>query len=242
MTVLVVTGGGRGIGAAICLRAARAGFDVVVNYAEDADSAAKVADAVRELGRRALPVRADVSDEDQVRLLFQRADELGPLTALVVNAGITGNTPGRLEDQTAMTFRRVFDVNVTGAFLCIREALTRLPDGGSIVTVSSTAARRGSPGEWVHYAASKAALETLSFGLAQEVAGRGIRVNTVAPGLVNSDLHAAAGMPDRPQRLASKIPLGRPGEPEEIAEGVVWLLTPAASFVTGAVLPVSGGF
>ncbi|CRK60508.1 Short chain dehydrogenase [Alloactinosynnema sp. L-07] len=242
MTVLVVTGGGRGIGAAVCRRAAREGFDVVVNYADDRKSAEDVAEAVRTVGQRAMTVRADVSDEDQVRDLFRQADELGSLSALVVNAGITGNTPGKLHDQSVATFRRVFDVNVTGAFLCMREAVGRLTDGGAIVAVSSTAARRGSPGEWVHYAASKSALETLAYGLAQEVADRGIRVNTVAPGLVNSDLHAAAGMPDRPQRLAWKIPLGRAGEPEEIAEGVVWLLTPAASFVTGAVLPISGGF
>ncbi len=242
MSVLVVTGGSRGIGAAVCRRAAAAGYDVVVNYTRDERAADAVVRDVEALGRRGLAVRADVAVEADVERLFARAGELGPLTALVANAGITGDTPGRVEEQSAETFRRVLDVNVVGVFLCLRAAVRRMSEGGAIVTISSTAARRGSPGEWAHYAASKAAVETLSYGLAQEVAAQGIRVNAVAPGLVNSDLHAAAGMPDRPQRLAPKIPLGRPGEPAEIAEGVVWLLTPAASFVTGAVLPISGGF
>lgn len=247
MSVLVVTGGSRGIGAAVCLAAARRGLDVAVNYARDGSAAESVAERVRALGRRAVAVRGDASDEADVESLFDRAAELGPITALVANAGVTGDTPGRLDEQSAESVRRVLDVNVTGVFLCLRAAVRRMSTrygglGGAIVAISSTAARRGSPGEWVHYAASKAAVETMAYGLAQEVAGEGVRVNVVAPGLVHTDLHAAAGMPDRPQRLAARIPIGRAGRPEEIAEGVVWLLGPEASFVTGAVLPISGGF
>jgi NAD(P)-dependent dehydrogenase (short-subunit alcohol dehydrogenase family) len=244
--VLVVTGGGRGIGAEVCRLAAAAGYDVVVNYASDAASAKTVVGEIEAAGGRAVAVGADVSDEDAVARLFAAADELGPLAGLVNNAGITGNSLARLDEQDVATVRRVLEVNVTGVFLCCRAAVHRMSTrygghGGVIVNVSSTAAHRGSPGEWVHYAASKAAVETLTTGLAQEVGGEGIRVNVVAPGLVETGLHAEAGAPDRPQRLASLIPLGRPGQPVEIAEGIVWLLSPAASFVTGAVLPISGG-
>jgi NAD(P)-dependent dehydrogenase (short-subunit alcohol dehydrogenase family) len=165
----------------------------------------------------------------------------------VNNAGIVGETPGRLDEQSAATVRRVLDVNVLGVFLCAREAVRRMSTryggrGGAIVNVSSTAAGRGSPGEWVHYAASKAAVDSLTHGLALEVAAEGIRVNAVAPGMVETGLHAAAGLPDRLAKKAPQIPMLRAGRPAEIAEGIVWLLSPAASFVTGAVLPISGGF
>jgi NAD(P)-dependent dehydrogenase (short-subunit alcohol dehydrogenase family) len=245
MTV-IVTGGSRGIGAAICLLAAERGYDVVVNYASDEAAAKEVVEEVRRRGRQALAVRGDVSDEDDVRALFDAAAELGPLAGLVANAAVTGNTPGRLDEQSVETVRRVLDVNVTGVFLCVREAVRRLStryggSGGAIVTISSTAARTGSAGEWVHYAATKAAVETLTFGLAQEVAAEGVRVNAVAPGLVETGLHAAAGMPDRVDRIAPAIPMRRAGLPAEIAEAVLFLLSPASSYTSGAVLPVGGG-
>ena len=244
--VLIVTGGSRGIGAALCELAAARGYDVVVNFSGDDEPAEEVAMRVRKHGRKALALRADVSDEDDVRALFDEAAMLGPLTALVNNAAITGNTPGRLDEYDVEVVRRTLDVNVTGVFLCCREAVRRMStryggDGGAIVNISSTAARTGSAGEWVHYAASKAAVDTLTFGLAQEVAGEKVRVNAVAPGMVQTGLHEAAGMPDRLDRFAPLIPMGRAGLPSEIAEAVLWLLSDAASFTTGAVLDVGGG-
>ncbi|WP_290050976.1 SDR family oxidoreductase [Amycolatopsis solani] len=246
MSVLIVTGGSRGIGAAVCTLAASRGYDVVVNYSGEAVPAEEVASQVRAAGRQALSVRADVSVEDDVAALFDAAAELGPVTGLVNNAAITGNTPGRLDSYEVDVVRRTLDVNVTGVFLCCREAVRRMSTrhgghGGAIVNVSSTAARTGSPGEWVHYAASKAAVDTLTFGLAQEVGGEGVRVNSVRPGMIRTGLHDAAGLPDRLDRLAPQIPMGRPGEPAEIAEAVLFLLSPASSFTTGAVLEVGGG-
>jgi NAD(P)-dependent dehydrogenase (short-subunit alcohol dehydrogenase family) len=241
MGVVIVTGGSRGIGAAICRLAAAQGHTVVVNYVGDQAAAEAVA---KETGGRA--VQANVANEPDVIRLFDAAAELGPLTGVVCNAAITGNTPGRLDEQTVGTVRDVLDTNVIGVFLCNREAVRRMStrygnDGGAIVNISSTAARRGSPGEWVHYAASKAAVETLTYGLALEVADEGIRVNGVAPGLVETGMHASAGMPDRAERLAPLIPVKRAGQPHEIAEGVVWLLSDAASYVVGSILPISGG-
>jgi NAD(P)-dependent dehydrogenase (short-subunit alcohol dehydrogenase family) len=243
---LIVTGGSRGIGAAICVLAAERGHDVVVDHSGDPAPARAVADQVRASGRQALAFRADVSDEDDVRALFAAAAELGPVTGLVNNAAVVGNTPGRLDSYEVGVVRRTLDVNVTGVFLCCREAVRRMStryggDGGAIVNISSTAARTGSAGEWVHYAASKAAVDTLTLGLAQEVAGEGIRVNAVRPGMIRTGLHEAAGLPDRLDRLAPQIPMGRPGEPAEIAEAVLFLLSNASSFTTGAVLEVGGG-
>ncbi|GAB3585909.1 SDR family oxidoreductase [Amycolatopsis endophytica] len=244
--VLVVTGGSRGIGAAVARLGASRGYDVVLNYANDSTAASAVAAEVRASGRQAVAVRGDVASEDDVVALFDAAAELGPVTAVVNNAAITGNTPGRLDAQDVATVRRVLDVNVTGVFLCCREAVRRMSTryggpGGAVVNISSTAARTGSPNEWTHYAATKAAVETLTWGLAQEVAGEGVRVNAVAPGLVDTGLHAAAGLPDRVERIAPSIPLARSGQPEEIAEAVLWMLSPAASYAVGAVLPVGGG-
>jgi NAD(P)-dependent dehydrogenase (short-subunit alcohol dehydrogenase family) len=246
MGVVIVTGGGRGIGAAVARQVGRE-HAVVVGYAGDHDSAASVVDDVEKAGGTARAVAGDIADEAYVTRLFDVAAELGSLHGVVCNAGITGNTPGRLDEQDAATVRRVLDVNVLGVFLCDREAVRRMSTryggaGGAIVNISSTAAGRGSAGEWVHYAASKAAVETLTYGLAQEVAAEGVRVNAIAPGTVFTDLHAAAGMPNRPVERAPLIPMRRAGNPEEIAEGVTWLLSPAASYVTGAILPISGGY
>jgi NAD(P)-dependent dehydrogenase (short-subunit alcohol dehydrogenase family) len=246
MGVVIVTGGGRGIGAAVARQVARE-HAVVIGYAGDHDAARGVVADVEAAGGTAHAVAGDVADEADVERLFAEAAAFGQLSGVVCNAGITGNTPGRLDQQDVAVVRRVLDVNVLGVFLCNREAVRRMSTrhggtGGSIVNISSTAAGRGSPGEWVHYAASKAAVESMTYGLAQEVAAEGIRVNAVAPGLVMTDLHAAAGMPNRPAERAPMIPMRRAGLPEEIAEGVTWLLSPAASFVTGAVLPISGGY
>ncbi|MFD6067833.1 MULTISPECIES: SDR family oxidoreductase [Amycolatopsis] len=244
--VLVVTGGSKGIGAAVCELAAARGYDVVVNYAGDAEAAEDVASRVRKHGVRAITQRGDVASEDDVVALFDAAVELGPLAGLVANAAITGNTPGRFDEYDVDVVRRVVDVNITGVFLCVREGIRRMStryggDGGAIVTLSSTAARTGSPGEWVHYAGTKAAVETMTYGVAQEVAKESVRVNAVAPGMIHTGLHAAAGMPDRMERIAPTIPLGRAGEPGEVAEAVLWLLSPAASYTTGTVLTVGGG-
>ncbi|MFJ1766120.1 SDR family oxidoreductase [Amycolatopsis sp. NPDC088138] len=246
MSVLIVTGGSRGIGAATCELAASRGYDVVVNFSGDPAPAEEVAARVEALGRRSAAVRADVSAEDDVRALFDAAAALGPVEALVNNAAITGNTPGRLDEYEVDVVRRTLDVNVTGVFLCCREAVRRMStrhggQGGAIVNISSTAARTGSAGEWVHYAASKAAVDTLTHGLAQEVADEGVRVNAVAPGMIHTGLHEAAGLPGRMAKYAPLIPMRRAGQPVEIAEAVLWLLSPAASFTTGAVLDVGGG-
>ncbi|MEV6911105.1 SDR family oxidoreductase [Amycolatopsis sp. NPDC051071] len=244
--VLIVTGGSKGIGAAVCELAAARGYDVVVNYAGDTEAAEGVASRVRKHGVQAITRRGDVASEDDVVALFDAAAGLGPLAGVVANAAITGNTPGRLDEYDVDVVRRVVDVNITGVFLCVREGIRRMSTryggaGGAIVTVSSTAARTGSPGEWVHYAGTKAAVETMTYGVAQEVAKESIRVNAVAPGMIHTGLHAAAGMPDRMDRLAPTIPMGRAGEPGEVAEAVLWLLSPAASYTTGTVLTVGGG-
>jgi len=243
---LIVTGGGRGIGAATARLAAMRGYAIAVNYAENAATASAVAREIQQENGRAVAIQADISQETEVVQLFETAERtLGRVSALVNNAGITGGF-SRLEDLSAATLERVLAVNVTGAMLCAREAVRRMSKrrggaGGTIVNISSRAAQLGSAGEWIHYAVTKGAIDTLTLGLASEVANEGIRVNAVAPGLVDTDIHAAAGEPGRPQRMAVGIPLGRVGTPEEIAEAVVWLLSPGAAYITGAILSVSGG-
>ena len=246
MQSLVVTGASRGIGAAVAALAGARGYAVAVGFRDDATSAGEVVAAIRSAGGTALAVRADVADEDDVVGLFAAAEEqLGPLAGLVNNAGITGPLT-RLESLAAADLAAVLAVNVGGAILCAREAVRRMStqrggSGGAIVNVSSRAAHLGGAGEWVHYAASKGAIDTLTVGLAREVAADGIRVNAVAPGLIATGLHAAAGAPDRLERLAPGIPLQRPGTPAEVAEAVLWLMSAEAAYLTGAILPVSGG-
>jgi NAD(P)-dependent dehydrogenase (short-subunit alcohol dehydrogenase family) len=243
---LVVTGGSRGIGAAIAKLAGERGFSVAVNFATGAAEAAAVADLITSAGGRACTIQADVAREEDVVRLFEAAErQLGPINALVNNAAITGGF-ARVESVSASTLSQVMAVNVTGAILCAREAVRRMSTrhggtGGAIVNISSRAAQIGSAGEWVHYATSKGAIDSFTIGLAREVATEGIRVNAVAPGLIETGLHAANGAPGRLDRLAPTIPMQRPGTALEVAEGVLWLLSPAASYTTGAILEISGG-
>jgi NAD(P)-dependent dehydrogenase (short-subunit alcohol dehydrogenase family) len=243
--VMLVTGGGRGIGAAVALLAARRGFDVAVNYREDERAAASVADAARAIGVRATIIQADVSREPDIVKMFQQVDTFGTLAALVNNAGVTGGF-SKVADLTAAALGKTLAVNTYGAILCAREAVRRLStvwggNGGAIVNVGSIASRLGGAGEWVHYAASKAAIEAFTVGLAREVAGEGVRVNAVAPGIVDTEIHASAGDPHRAKRMATSIPLGRAATANEVAEAVMWLLSPESSYVTGAILEVGGG-
>jgi len=243
---VVITGASRGIGAATALLAAERGFAVAVNYATGVTEAAEVVRKIQAAGGKAAAIQADLAREEDVVRLFAQADrQLGPLRGLVNNAGVTGGF-ARVEDVTGAMLERLFAVNVSGAILCAREAVKRMSTksgggGGAIVNISSLAARTGSAGEWVHYAATKGAIDTFTLGLAREVAKEGIRVNAVAPGLVETGIHAANGEPGLLQRLNPTIPMARPGKPEEIAEAVVWLLSSASSYVTGSILEVGGG-
>ena len=245
MPVALVTGGSRGIGAATAPLLAAAGLDVCLSYRVDAGAAAVVVAACEHHGVRAVAVPADVSQEADVLALFAAADALGPLAVLVGNAGITG-PKSRVDELSAERVERMLAVNVLGTVLCAREAVRRMStvhggDGGAIVLVSSAAARLGSPGEYVDYAASKGAVDTLTLGLAKEVAAEGIRVNAVRPGLIKTDIHARGGQPERVEERRSTVPMQRGGEALEVARAIAWLCSEEASYITGALLDVSGG-
>jgi NAD(P)-dependent dehydrogenase (short-subunit alcohol dehydrogenase family) len=243
---LVVTGASRGIGAAVAQLAGSRGYSVAVNFRSNEAAARAVVNEIRSSGGLSVAIRGDVAVEADIIHLFQDAEQaLGPIYGLVNNAGLTGGF-SRVEKLNAANLVQVLNANIAGTILCSREAVKRMSNrrggqGGVIVNISSLAARTGGAGEWVHYAASKGAVNTFTIGLAREVAGEGIRVNAVAPGLIDTEIHAANGAPDRLQRLSPTIPLGRPGSAAEVAEGVLWLLSDAASYTTGTILEIGGG-
>ncbi|MEE7448121.1 NAD(P)-dependent oxidoreductase [Methylobacterium radiotolerans] len=243
--VAIVTGGGRGIGRAVALLLAERGYAVCLSYVSDAAAAQDVVDAIAAKGGQALAVKGDVGSEADVLALFRAADGLGRLTALVNNAGVV-DVKSDVADMSAERLQRMMTTNVVGSFLCAREAVRRMSTkrggaGGAIVNLSSVAARLGGPGQFVDYAASKGAIDSLTIGLAREVAGEGIRVNAVAPGIIATEIHASGGEPDRVERLGPGVPIGRAGTAEEVAAPIVWLLSDEASYTTGAILDIGGG-
>jgi len=239
--VMIVTGGSQGIGAAVARVAAARGYAVALTYQSNRALADAVVADISRAGGRAVAVQAEMADEASILALFRTVDEtFGPVTVLVNNAGGPGPTC-KLADITTEILDQVLAVNVRAPFLLIREAAARMGQGGAIVNVSSRAAEIGGAGEWVHYAASKGALDSLTIGAARELAPRGIRVNAVSPGLIETDLHARAGLPDRLTRLVGGVPMGRTGSAEEVAEAVLWLASDAASYITGVIVPISGG-
>jgi NAD(P)-dependent dehydrogenase (short-subunit alcohol dehydrogenase family) len=244
--VLLVTGGSRGIGAATALLAAQAGYAVAVNYQSNSLAADEVVRSIRDSGGQAMALQADVSREDEVMAMFARMDaKWGPLAALVNNAGVV-DVSSRVDAMGVARLSRMLNTHVLGSFVCAREAVLRMSTryggtGGGIVNLSSAASRMGSPGQYVDYAACKGAIDTFTIGLAKEVAAEGIRVNAVRPGIIETDIHASGGEPDRAQRLAPQVPMQRPGSAQEVANAIVWLLSPQASYCTGALLDVGGG-
>ena len=243
---LLITGGSRGIGAAAAVLAAQRGWDVAVNYTRDAAAAEAVAGRVRATGRRALVIQADVADEAQVLAMFAAVDkEFGALHGLVNNAGVV-DLPSRVDQMSLQRLMRMFAINLTGSFLCAREAVKRMSSkhggaGGVIVNLSSAAAKLGSPGQYVDYAAAKAGIDAFTLGLAREVAAEGIRVNAVRPGIIDTDIHASGGLPDRARQTAPMVPMQRAGSADEVAQAIVWLLSEESSYSTGAVIDVTGG-
>jgi len=246
MQVIVITGGSTGIGAATARLAAARGYDVAISYRTSKPQADEVVAAVRAKGRRAMAMQADAHDEAATVAFFAAVDrELGPVTALVNNAGITGPV-AKLDEVTEPMLSGVMNINITGCFLALREAVRRMATdrggaGGAVVNVSSRASEIGGGGEWVHYAASKGAVDTFTIGASRELAPRGIRVNAVNPGLIDTEIHAKAGMPDRVARFIPNIPMGRAGSADEVAKVILWLLSDEASYVTGALVPIGGG-
>ena len=243
---LLITGGSRGIGAATALLAAQKGYTVAVNYTANSLAADEVVRQIRAAGGNALTVQADVGDEAQVMAMFDKIDaKLGRLSALVNNAGIV-DVAARVDQMSAARLKRMFDTNVLGSFLCAREAVKRMStrlggSGGAIVNLSSAAARLGGAGQYVDYAASKGAIDTFTIGLAKEVATEGIRVNAVRPGIIDTEIHASGGQPERVQQVAPMVPMQRAGSALEVAQAIVWLLSDEASYTTGSVLDVAGG-
>ncbi|MGV1758551.1 SDR family oxidoreductase [Rhizobium sp. A22-96] len=244
--VLLVTGGSRGIGAAVCIAAAQHGWAVAVNYASNKDAAEAVVETIREAGGEAIAIAGDVGKVEDIKSIFAQIDaHFGRIDGLVNNAGIVGVIQ-RLDEMTPERLDRMFRVNITGSMLAAAEAVRRMSTrhggkGGVIVNVSSLAATLGGGGQYVDYAASKGAIDTFTVGLAREVAAEGIRVNAVRPGIIDTDIHAAAGLPDRARDIAPQLPMKRAGTADEVADSILYLLSPHASYITGALLDVSGG-